>query len=141
MKTKWRQHVYQEFLETDDEFVDKLPFKSINTSTFGLISEAVTYHPVETEEGIHIKPFTEGLNDLKEALQQSGGQSRDFKINDALDCLSNFGDQWEQKIKENNKWEEMIEIARQNGEMMTKEDLQASQPKKSFMGRLLDFFK
>lgn len=142
MAKKWREYVRREFLETDNDFVDHLPYKSINSSIFGLITEASQFVPVRLEGKIHLKPLTEGLDELAKALENTPDPSSNFDLKEARGCLSKFGDQLEEEIKGRGKWEKMVEIAESNDEIISEEKFRSSQKEaKSFLGRLFSFFR
>lgn len=140
MSSGWKSYVQQEFLETDDDFVESLPYQSINTSTFGLISEAVTFILVEFEDGIHIRPTTSGLSELKNALQDSSGPSGNFEIDNARDCLTEFARQWEKNIKDHHKWDKVIEMARQESDILSQEEYQTEHSKTGLWNKIRNFF-
>lgn len=142
MSKNWRKYVSREYMNTDNDFVDSLPFKSIDAGTFGLITEATTFAPVETEEGgVHIKPVTKGLRDLKDALQDSSDPRKNFDVSEAEECLEEFAREWEENIKGHKKWDKMVEIARDNEEILNEEEIQTSKGGKSIFGRIFNFFR
>ncbi len=139
---KWRKNVNSEFLESDREYVENLPYKSVDQSTFGLVSEATSYVLVKSGEKIHIKPRTKNLTDLKQALEKSGDPAADFKLGEAEKALEDFADLFEETIKEKGKWEKTIKIARENEEIIPEEDLKETQEGGSgFLCKILDFFR
>ncbi len=118
MAKKWREYVKQEFMKSDSEFVKKLPINSIDLSTFGLISEATSFVPVRMEEGIHLRPLPGGLAALRDDLKDSPRPGGGFDLDSAVDTLTQFAEEWEERIKDKNKWKKMIELAEQEGQVM-----------------------
>lgn len=142
MSKNWRKYVSREYLNTDNDFVESLPFKSIDAGTFGLITEATSFAPVETEEdGVHLKPVTKGLRDLKEALQDSSDPRKNFDVSEAEECLAQFAREWEQNIKGHKKWDKMVQIARDNDEILSEEEIKSEESSGSFLDRLFGFFR
>ena len=118
MAKKWREYVKQEFMKADNEFVEKLPINSIDLSTFGLISEATSFVPVEIEGEIHLKPLVKGLNALRNDMKDSPRPGGGFEMKSAVDTLSQFAEEWEGKIKEKKKWDKMVELAKEEDQLM-----------------------
>lgn len=141
MAKKWREYVYREFMEVDNDFVTQLPFKSINSATFGLITEATTFAPIQINESVHLKSITKGLGELKQALKDSPDPSGNFSLEDARKCLDSFAQQWEELIKKRGKWEKMVEIARSNGEILSEDAIESPPRKKSLFSSFFDLFR
>ncbi|MCF7875824.1 hypothetical protein K9M06_02095 [Candidatus Bipolaricaulota bacterium] len=118
MAKKWREYVKQEFMKADSEFVKKLPVNSIDLSTFGLISEATSFVPVRIEDEIHIKPLPGGLAALRDDIKDSPRPGGGFDLDTAVETLTQFAEEWEERIKENNKWDEMIKLAEKEDQVM-----------------------
>ena len=131
----------REFLKADNEFVDNLPYKSIDHSTFGLISEATSYVLVESNDEVHIRSRTEGLSDLKQALKDSGDPTANFELKEAKEALEEFAKIFEGSIKEKNKWEKTLKIARDNEEIVHSSDLEGRTGQGSIIKKILNFFR
>ncbi|MFP4588498.1 MAG: hypothetical protein ACOCZX_00635 [Candidatus Bipolaricaulota bacterium] len=141
-KTKWREYVNREFLEVDNKFVEALPYKSIDAATFGFITEASRFVLVKTKEEVHIKPLTSGLRNLKHDLKASSSPGGDFSLDDAIGALEKFSSQWEEKIKDRDKWDRVVKLARDEDQIVSEEQfLSGKSKRKSFLSNLLDFFK
>ncbi len=143
MAQEWREFVKQEFIRTDNDFTKKLPLNSINLSTYGLISEATTFVPVRLEDKVHIRPLPGGLGELRKDLQQSPRPGGGFSVDKALKTLTQFAEEWEKSIKENNKWEEMVELAENEGRVLDGADYEemTREESSSFISKLRDMFK
>lgn len=142
MAKAWREHVKQEFMKADNEFIEKMPVDSIDLSTFGLISEATSYVLVELEGEIHLRPLASGLSSLKSDIQSSSRPGGGFDVDSAVGVLTQFGEEWEEKIKENNKWEKMVELAREEDQIMAQSDFeQETESKTSFLDRVKGIFR
>lgn len=142
MAKAWREYVKQEFMKADNEFIEKMPINSIDLSTFGLISEATSFVLVELENEIHIRPLASGLSSLKSDIQNSSRPGGGFDVDSAVGVLTQFGEEWEEKIKENNKWEKMVELAREEDQIMAQSDFeQETESKTSFLDRVKGIFR
>lgn len=124
MAQAWKDYVKQEFMKADSEFIQKMPIDSIDLSTFGLISEATTFVLVEIEGEVHLKPLPGGLSALKSDIQNSSRPGGGFDVDSAIGVLTQFGEEWEGKIKEKRKWEKMVELARENDQVMAQSDFE-----------------
>ncbi len=121
MEESWKNYVKQEFMKADSEFVEEMPIGSIDLSTFGLISEATTFVLVNLEDGVHLRPLTGGLNSLRDDMKNSSRPGGSFDMDNAVDALSQFAEEWEKTIKEKNKWEKTVKLARQQEDIMSQE--------------------
>ncbi|MEF8725977.1 MAG: hypothetical protein V5A83_03485 [Candidatus Bipolaricaulota bacterium] len=141
MAKAWREYVKQEFMKADNEFIEKMPVDSIDLSTFGLISEATSFVLVELEGEIHLRPLASGLSALKSDIQGSSRPGGGFDVDSAVGVLTQFGEEWEEKIKENKKWEKMVELAREEDQIMAQSDFeQETESKTSLLDRVKDIF-
>lgn len=142
MAKAWREYVKQEFMKADNEFIEKMPINSIDLSTFGLISEATSFVLVELENEIHLRPLASGLSSLKSDIQNSSRPGGGFDVDSSVGVLTQFGEEWEEKIKENNKWEKMVELAREEDQIMAQSDFeQETESKTSFLDRVKGIFR
>ena len=142
MAKAWRDHVKQEFMKADGDFVEKLPLNSIDLSTFGLISEATSFVPVEIDGEVHLKPMAGGLSALRQDIQDSPRPGGGFDLDSAVRTLAQFGEEWEGKIKEKGKWEKMVELAREEGQIMSREEYEKeTETKKSILDKFKSIFK
>ena len=141
MAKAWREYVKQEFMKADNEFVEKLPMNSIDLSTFGLISEATSFVPVRIEGEVHLRPLPGGLAALRNDLQDSPRPGGGFDLDAAVKTLTAFGEEWEEEIRDNQKWEKMLELAEEEGQIMEQEDYEEqSEKKSSFLDKLKNIF-
>lgn len=142
MAKAWREYVKQEFMKADSEFIKKMPIDSIDLSTFGLISEATSFVLVELEGEIRLRPLPGGLSALKSDIQNSSRPGGGFDVDSAVCVLTQFGEEWEEKIKENNKWEKMVELAREEDQIMAQSDFeQETESKTSLLDRVKGIFR
>lgn len=142
MAKAWREYVKQEFMKADNEFIEKMPIDSIDLSTFGLISEATSFVLVELEGEIHLRPLAGGLSALKNDIQNSSRPGGGFDVDSAIGALTQFGEEWEEKIKENDKWERMVELAREEDQIMAQSDFeQETESKTSLLDRVKGLFR
>lgn len=121
MAQSWREYVKQEFMKADSEFVEKMPVNSIDLSTFGLISEATTFVLVRIEGDVHLRPLPGGLTALRDDIKNSPRPGGSFDLENAVDALTQFAEEWEEIIKKKNKWEKTLEMARDEGDIMSQE--------------------
>lgn len=121
MEESWKNYVKQEFMKADSEFVEEMPIGSIDLSTFGLISEATTFVLVNLEDGIHLRPLTGGLDSLRDDIKNSSRPGGSFDMDNAVEALSQFAEEWEKTIKKKNKWEKTVKLARQQEDIMSQE--------------------
>jgi len=141
MAKAWREYVKQEFMKADNEFVEKLPMNSIDLSTFGLISEATSFVPVRIEGEVHLRPLPGGLAALRNDLQDSPRPGGGFDLDAAVKTLTAFGEEWEEEIRDKQKWEKMLELAEEEGQIMEQEDYEEqSEKKSSFLDKLKNIF-
>jgi|GEM_PF-2045102 len=143
---KWKEYVSREYLEVDEEFVEGLPRRSIDSSTFGLIAEATDFVLVEGEDGtVEIKVLSQALEDLSAGTKETPGSRGNFNVQEAIAILEDFGEAWKQKIQQREKWERTLEIAKKNDEIRSKEEFEATirvkDEERSLWGRLLDLFR
>lgn len=138
MEESWKNYVKQEFMKADSEFVEEMPIGSIDLSTFGLISEATTFVLVNLEDGVHLRPLTGGLNSLRDDMKNSSRPGGSFDMDNAVEALSQFAEEWEETIKKKNKWEKTVKLARQQEDIMSQE---AYEEKTSGSASLLDRIK
>ncbi|MFP3953689.1 MAG: hypothetical protein ACLFVS_06155 [Candidatus Acetothermia bacterium] len=143
MALEWREFVKQEFIRTDNDFTKKLPINSINLSTYGLISEATTFVPVRLQDEVHIRPLPGGLSELRKDLQKSPRPGGGFSVDNALQTLTQFADEWEKSIKENKKWERMVELAENEGKVLAGKEYEerTKEEGSSFLSSLRNIFK
>lgn len=142
MAKAWREYVKQEFMKADNEFIEKMPINSIDLSTFGLISEATSFALVELENEIHLRPLASGLSSLKSDIQNSSRPGGGFDVDSAVGVLTQFGEEWEEKIKENNKWDKMVELAKEEDQIMAQSDFeQETESKTSLLDRVKGIFR
>ncbi len=142
MAKAWRNYVKQEFMKADNEFVEELPMNSIDLSTFGLISEATTFVLVRFDGEIRLKPLPSGLSALRNDIQSSNRPGGGFDLDSAVETLNSFAEEWERTIKEKDKWNKMIELAQEEGEIMEQEEYEGqSGTKKSFLDKIKNLFK
>ncbi|MFB6290888.1 MAG: hypothetical protein ABEJ25_04080 [Candidatus Bipolaricaulia bacterium] len=142
MAKKWRKYVKQEFMNADSEFVEKLPMDSIDLSTFGLISEATSFVLVRIEGEVHLKPLPGGLSALRKDIQDSPRPGGGFDLDEAVQALTSFGEEWEEKIKDKEKWERMVELAEEEDQIMDREEYEReSETKTSFLDKVKNIFR
>lgn len=142
MAEAWREYVKQEFMKADSEFIEKMPINSIDLSTFGLISEATSFVPVRTGDEVHLRPLPGGLSSLRADLKKSSRPGGGFDLDSAVGVLTQFGEEWEQKIKEKNKWEKMVELAREENQIVSQSDFEEeTEAEPSFFDKIRDIFK
>jgi len=111
----WRRKVEREYLEADQEFVEKvLPLGSVDLSSFGLIADATQYLLVEEKGEVHIRPEVVSLKEVVASLSR-GGTS--VTPQDAERAVGRFAQIWEEKIRARGKWEELVQAAREAGEI------------------------
>ena len=111
----WRRKVEREYLEADQEFVEQvLPLGSVDLSSFGLIADATQYLLVEERGEVHIRPEVVSLKEVVASLSR-GGTS--VTPQDAERAVGRFAQIWEEKIRARGKWEELVQAAREAGEI------------------------
>jgi len=111
----WRRKVEREYLEADQEFVEQvLPVGSVDLSSFGLIADATQYLLVEEAGEVHIRPEIASLKEVVASLAR-GGTAVSQK--DAEAAVLKFAALWEKKIRARGKWEELVQAAREAGEI------------------------
>ena len=111
----WRRMVEREYLEADQEFVEQvLPLGSVDLSSFGLIADATRYLLVEEKGEVHIRPEVVSLKEVVASLSR-GGTS--VTPQDAERAVGRFAQIWEEKIRARGKWEELVQAAREAGEI------------------------
>ncbi|MCD6128679.1 hypothetical protein J7J35_03110 [Candidatus Bipolaricaulota bacterium] len=111
----WRRKVEREYLEADQEFVEQvLPLGSVDLSSFGLIADATQYLLVEEKGEVHIRPEVVSLKEVVASLSR-GGTS--VTPQDAERAVGRFAQIWEEKIRARGKWEELVQAAREAGEI------------------------
>ena len=111
----WRRMVEREYLEADQEFVEQvLPLGSVDLSSFGLIADATQYLLVEEKGEVHIRPEVVSLKEVVASLSR-GGTS--VTPQDAERAVGRFAQIWEEKIRARGKWEELVQAAREAGEI------------------------
>jgi len=141
MEESWKDYVKQEFMKADSEFVEEMPIGSIDLSTFGLISEATTFVLVNLDDGVHLRPLTGGLNSLREDMKNSSRPGGSFDMDNAIEALSKFAEEWEKTIKEKSKWKKAVELARNQGEVMSQEVYEEKTSRgSSFLDRIKGIF-
>ena len=144
MAKAWKEYVKQEFMKADNEFVENLPMNSIDLSTFGLISEASSFVLVRGEGEVHLRPLPGGLSALRKDINNSPRSGGGFDLDDAVKTLTSFGEEWEETIKEKQKWEKMVEMAEEEGQIMEKEEYEEktkTKTKTSFIDKVKSIFK
>ncbi len=114
----WRERLQREFWETDREFVENvLPLGTVDSSSFGLIAEAVRYVLVAEGDEVHIRPDTGALEEALASLARGGVH---VARKDAEAAVLRFAEIWEGKARARGKWEEVVTAARAGGEVLTK---------------------
>jgi len=142
MAKSWKEYVKQEFMKADSEFVEKLPMNSIDLSTFGLISEATSFVLVRIDGEVHLRPLPGGLSALKNDIKDSPRAGGGFDIDSAVKTLTSFGEEWEEEIKEKNKWKKMVELAEKEDQVMGQEEYEEqAQTKTSFLDKFKNIFR
>ncbi|MCF7891183.1 hypothetical protein K9M78_08200 [Candidatus Bipolaricaulota bacterium] len=142
MASEWRDYVKQEFMKADSEFVEELPVNSIDLSTYGLISEATSFLPVRIDGEVHLRPLPGGLSALRNDIQDSPRPGGGFELDEAIETLTSFAEEWEDRIKEKKKWEKMLELAEEEGQVMDQEEYEReSKTKTSFLDKVKSLFK
>lgn len=114
-KASWCRLVEREYLGADAEFVEGvLPLGSVDASSFGLIADATRY--VLTEEGgeVHIRPDISSLDEILRSLAQGGAV---VSPKDARAAVQRFAELWEERVRAQGKWEEVVRLARERGEI------------------------
>ncbi len=142
MAKAWGEYVKQEFMKADNDFVENLPKNSIDLSTFGLISEATSFVPVKIEGEVHLRPLPGGLSALRKDIQDSSRPGGGFDLDAAVKTLTLFGEEWEKKIKEKKKWDEMVDLAEEEGQIMEQAEYEEqTETKSSFLDKIKSLFK
>lgn len=132
---KWERFVEREYLDADFDFLENvLPVGNVGGASFGLISDATEYEVVNIEGEKHIKPGVSSLDSILKSLKSGGAQ---VSKKDALQSVERFAQIWEEQIKSVGKWEEMIRIAQEEGEIKSGQEIEE---KKGFLGRISKLF-
>ncbi|MFB6286051.1 MAG: hypothetical protein ABEK03_05685 [Candidatus Bipolaricaulia bacterium] len=117
---QWTQLVQREYHEADSHFIrDVLPMGSVDGSSFGLIADATHYRLVDEGEAVHIRPQVAELEGIIKSLGQ-GGMS--VNAADAKASVHRFAEIWEERIRAANKWEQVLETARDADEIRQPDD-------------------
>jgi hypothetical protein len=141
MDESWKNYVKQEFMKADSEFVEEMPVGSIDLSTFGLISEATTFVLVRLDDGIHLRPLTSGLNSLRKDMQNSSRPGGSFDMDNAVEALSQFAEEWEETIKKKDKWKKTVKMAEEQEEIMSQETYEEkTSDNSSFLDKIKGIF-
>ncbi|MFO8034508.1 MAG: hypothetical protein R6U88_05030 [Candidatus Bipolaricaulota bacterium] len=113
--SQWRGRVEQEYLETDRRFVeDVLPVGTVDSGAFGLIADATRYVLEERNGEVHIRGEVAALDEISKSLSRSGSSAtRD----DILQAVQRFAEEWEKLIRYRGKWDDIVAIAREHGEV------------------------
>jgi hypothetical protein len=114
---KWEEYVYKEYIQADNEFVENyIPFRSIDLSSYGLISDATGYNIVDRNGEMEILASVGGFSELMKAMRKMPGGKSGIKRGDAFECMKQFAKIWQEKIKNAGKWEKLIQKAKEQGE-------------------------
>lgn len=121
---QWTKLVQREYHEADSHFIrEVLPMGSVDGSSFGLIADATHYRLVDEGEEIHIRPQVAELPGIIKSLGQGGMSVSEA---DAKASVHRFAEIWEERIRAANKWDQVIETAREADEISQPDDLAAS---------------
>jgi len=133
---QWAKLVQREYYETDTHFIrEVLPMGSVDGSSFGLIADATHYRLVNEGDEIHIRPQVAELKGIIKSLGQGGMSVSEA---DAKASVRRFAELWEERIRTNDKWDQVIETAREADEIGTPDDLAAAngEVEEGMLGRL-----
>ncbi len=132
---KWERSVEREYLDADNEFVETvIPIGDVDGSSFGLISDATEYVIVKTKGENHIQPQVSSLDSILKSLK-SGGKSVSKK--NALESVKKFAQVWEEKIRSASKWDETVNLAKEEGEIKDKSEIKREE---GLLGRISKLF-
>lgn len=139
---EWEEYVYKEYIQADNEFVKNyIPFKSVDLSSYGLISDATGYMIVDQDGEKSLMASVGGLSELMKAMKKMPGGQSGIKREDALECMKQFAKIWEEKIKQAGKWEEMIQKADEQGEIVPFEKCAPENQERKNKRGIFDLFK
>mgnify|MGYP006277456945 CR=1 FL=1 len=133
---QWAKLVQREYYEADTHFIrEVLPMGSVDGSSFGLIADATHYRLVDEGDEIHIRPQVAELKGILKSLGQGGMRVSEA---DAKASVRRFAELWEERIRTNDKWDQVIETAREADEIGTPDDLAAAngEVEEGMLGRL-----
>lgn len=114
-KERWKDAVTREYYQVDVEFVGEiLPVGAVDGSSFGLIADATEYRLIREGEEVHIRPHIAELRAILNSIRRGG-----LKVSpeDAQRSVERFAELWEERIKEEGKWEELVREAEAAGEV------------------------
>lgn len=133
---RWSKLVQREYYETDGHFIrDVLPMGSVDGSSFGLIADATQYRLVDEGDEVHIRPQVAELKGILKSLGQGGMSVNEA---DAKASVHRFAELWEERIRANDKWDQVLETAREADEIGTPDDLASAngEVEAGMLGRL-----
>ncbi len=133
---RWTKLVQREYHETDSHFIrDVLPLGSVDGSSFGLIADATHYRLVDEGEAIHIRPQVAELKGILKSLGQGGMSVNEA---DAKASVHRFAELWEERIRAADKWDQVLETAREADEISTPDDMASAngEVEAGMLGRL-----
>lgn len=139
---KWEEYVYKEYIQADNDFVKNyIPFKSVDLSSYGLISDATGYSIVDQNGEMRIMASVGGFDELMKAISKMPGQASGVKRGDAFECMKQFAETWEGKIKKAGKWKKMIRKASEQDEVVPFEEWASQKREREKSRGILDRFK
>jgi len=114
---EWRRSVEREYLETDRRFVEEiLPIGTVDSGSFGLVADATRYVLRESDGEVHIKGEVAALKEIMNSLSRGGSSARQ---EDVIHAVQRFAQEWENLIRSRGKWDDVVAVAREHGEVET----------------------